>query len=190
MKTIEEIKLKDTVPHSIKDDPNVSAMSEALDVQLQKIAGQVDLPFIYARLDKLPGAILDHLAKQFNVSPWRDYWSETLKRNVIKSVIATKRKRGTLHAVKKCLEGFGSTSDVIPWYEQTPPGIPGTFKISVVMRDNGLTSVESQEDIKQMIDEVKPLTRHYEIIITQALSGGINVCGCFRTITYTKLCNF
>lgn len=190
MKTIEDVKLKDTMPDSIKNDANVAAMSEAIDIQLQSVARNVDLPSIYARLDKLSGTILDHLARQLNVSPWRDTWSENLKRSVIKATIATKRKRGTLYAVKKCLEGMGSPSTVVSWYEQTPIGEPGTFSINVLMRNNGMTSVEMQEDVQRMIDEAKPVSRHYSMTITQVLESGVNIFGCVREFSYTKLCNF
>ena len=92
MKTIEDIKLKDTMPHSISGDANVSAMAEAIDTLLQREGERVDFPAFYSRLDKLHGIVLDHLAKQFNISPWRDYWSENLKINVIKASIAAKRE--------------------------------------------------------------------------------------------------
>ena len=190
MKTIHDVKLKDTMPDSIKTDADITAMSEAIDKQLHDIAEGVDFPGIYARLDRLSSVALDHLAKQFNVSPWRDYWSRDLKSSVIKAAISTKRKRGTLSAVKKCLESMGGSAVVVPWYEQSPEGEPGTFRINIVMRDNGLTSAEAQTDVRQMIDESKPASRHYEMVIEQGLSGGINMCGIVRPAVFTKLCNF
>jgi phage tail P2-like protein len=190
MKTIENVKLKDTLPNSIKDDANISAMSEAIDKQLQSIAKDVDKPTIYANLERLPSVALDHLAFQFNVSPWRDYWDKSLKVSVIITAIANKRIRGTRHAVKKCLESFGGLASIVEWHEQTPPGEPGTFDIAVVMSDKGLTEADIQEDVHRMIKETKPASRHYTMTISQAATGGINLCGCVRPVVFTKICNF
>ena len=79
---------------------------------------------------------------------------------------------------------------VVPWYEQNPPGEPGTFLINVTMRENGLTSAEAQEDVHLMLQGAKPVSRHYEMIIAQAIDGGINVCGYARPMVYAKLTNF
>lgn len=190
MKQIDDVKLKDILPHSIKDDANISAMSEAVDKQLQGIAADVDKPSIYANLQGLPGVALDHLAYQFNVSPWRDYWSKSLKVSVIVTAIANKRIRGTRAAVKECLESFGGLASIVEWHEQNPPGKPGTFDINVTMSSNGLTTAEIQEDVQRMIKETKPASRHYTMTISQAATGGINLTGCIRPVVFSKLTNF
>lgn len=190
MKSTRHVELKDTMPHSIKDDPNVSVAAESIDVQLKKVADASDSPAIYARLNALPTLALDHLAKQFNIYPWRDYWDKKIKTQVITAVIVTKRKKGTMKAVKSCLEAFGGNVYVVPWHEQSPPGDPGTFLINVLMSDNGLTSVEIQEDVYAMIEEAKPKSRHCTMVVGQTIKGGVHICGCVRPVVYTKLCNF
>lgn len=190
MKTIDDVSLLDIMPDSIKGDTNIDASAKSLDVQFQNLAGHVDAPSIYSRFDELPSGVLDHLAQQYNVSPWRDSWPLALKRSVIRANIATKRKRGTLAAVKECLESFGSAVTVIPWYEQEPKGIPGTFIVHIAVSNNGVSMIDAQEDAMQMLNETKPVSRHYEMVMHRAILGGMNVCGCVRAGVFAKIKNF
>lgn len=189
MKIIEDIKLSDTLPDSIARDDKVSAAAGAIDPRLRDIGKQVDLALIYARIDKLSSLALDHLAEQFSVIPWRDDWSVSLKISVIKECIANKRKRGTLKAIMKAVESLGSAVYITPWYEQDPPGTPGTFNIVATYFDGAKSGEEAQEDVIRAIEYAKPFSRHFSLTMMKPLKGGISVYGCIRPVTVTKIHN-
>lgn len=190
MKTLADITLNDTLPNSIAKDSKVAAAGQSIDPHLNTIGGQIDLPMLYARINKLPGDILDHLATQYRVTPYRDHWNVALKRSAIIANIRNKRKRGTLSAVKKAVEALGSAVYITPWHEQTPKGTPGTFNITATYFDSATSDEEAQEDVIRAINDAKPYTRHFTLIMQNAVAGGINVCGVIRPVTVSKLYNF
>lgn len=189
MKTVVDIKLEDTLPRSISSDKKVSAAAAAIDPHLQFIGKAINTPMIYLYLAKLSSVQLDHLAAGFNVTPWRDYWSVALKRSAIIANFDNKRKRGTLSAVKKAVESLGSAVYITEWHKQTPPGTPGTFRIVATYFDGSTSDEEAQEDVIKAVEDAKPFTRHFELIMAQSAKGGINVYGCIRPMTVVKLHN-
>lgn len=188
MKTVNDIKLKDILPDSISSDKNVSAAAEALDPQFKLIADNVEIPALWTSIDKLPSLALDHLAIQYDVSVWRDSWPINLKRSVLKTAISDKRKKGTRAAVLQAIESIGSAGSIVEWWEQTPKGTPGTFKVYATLgKMEGVLDAEMQEDLFALIDDAKPLSAHYDFILQETLKGGVGVYGCMRALTYAKI---
>lgn len=184
MKTVKDITLADTLPYSIAKDEKVAAAAKAIDPHLRDVGINANKPHIYANIDNISGKILDHIATQYNAKPWRDSWNDALKKSVIKQTIATKRKKGTLYAVKRAVESLGSSVKIVPWYEKTPQGTPGTFTIYVTATE---ITGEMQDDTRTMIDEAKPLSRHYEMILQLKLQSGIGVFCNIRAVTYSRI---
>lgn len=185
MKTIKDVKLRDITPDSIKDDIAVKAISEAVDPEMYFISENVDIPSIYANIDKLSSLALDHLAEQYDVSTWHEKWNVTLKRSVLKNEISAKRKKGTLYAVKEALKSIGSASSVTEWWQTEPKGIPHTFKINVtVSKIDGILDAEMQENIISLIDDAKPKRSHYEFLLSENMGTTFGFYGCIRPITY------
>ena len=188
MKTLDEIKLKDIVPSSIGRDVTVKAAADAIDPQLQFVSERLDAPAIYADIDKLSSTQLDHLAVQYDVATWRDHWNITLKRSVIKTAIADKRKIGTVSAVKGALKSLGSSAKIVEWWQTEPMGTPHTFTIYVTLSEaQGTITDEMQKDVQIMIDAAKPLRSHYEMILVRAISGGIGIYANVRTAVFSRI---
>lgn len=188
MKTIEDIKLKDTMPESLASDEKVSAIAEAIDPHLQRIAKKVDLPSLYTNIDKLPSLALDHLAAQYDVTVWRDSWGLAVKRSVLKTAISDKRIKGTKAAVRKAVESIGGAASIVNWYETEPKGTPYTFKIFVALSEvAGTVTDEQQEDLIRLIDDAKSLRDSYELILQTVLNGGVGTYGCMRVLTVSSI---
>lgn len=188
MKTLEEIKLSDIMPDSINKDVTVTAAADAIDPQLKGISADVDKPGIYSRIDELSSEALDNLAAQYDVAAWRDHWDIAMKRSVIKTAIASKRKVGTVSAVKMALESIGSYSKIVEWWQTKPKGTPHTFTIYVTLSDvQGTVSDEMQNDIQLMIDAAKPLRSHYEMVLTQTLGSEIGIYAEMRSAVYNRV---
>ncbi len=188
MKTIEDVKLIDTLPGSIAKDENVKAVAHALDRPLQAIAKSVDIPAIYASIDKLPSPVLDHLAVSWDATVWRDSWPVELKRSVLKTTISEKRKKGTVKAVKDALASISSAASIVEWWQTEPKGTPHTFTIYATQADiEGTINAEMQEDVIALIDDAKPIRSHYNFVIQNQAKGTINATALVRPVTYAKI---
>ena len=184
MKTIHDNTLKDTTPDSIIKDAQVQACIEAIDRQLKAVAGQVDTPSIYSNIDSLTSLELDHLAQQFDVDVWRDGWNLTVKRNVLKTAIYDKRKKGTLSAVRQAISSLGGSATIVEWWQENPKGEPHTFKINAVLPNiDGYLEADVQEDLLSLVDGAKPLRSHYSFVLNKSLGGSMGATGFLRAIT-------
>lgn len=181
MKNLENVTLGDILPDSIAKDKQVSAAAQAIDPQLRLLALNVDVPAIYASIDKLTSSQLDHIAVQYDLDVWRDSWPVTLKRSILKTAIPIKRKVGTVGAVKDALASIGSAATIIEWWQTEPKGEPHTFTIYATQSEiEGTIDEEMQADLMAMIDDAKPLRSHYKFVMQNQSKTGINVFACVR----------
>lgn len=186
MKDLDNISLLDIMPDSIAGDGDVKAAAAAIDKQLRAVSGATDAPAIYANLDNLTGAILDSLAVQYDVTVWRDTWADSIKRNVLKTAISDKRKKGSVYAVKNALASLGAAASISEWFEYN--GEPHTFKIYVAQSEiPGHVASEVQEDVISLVDDAKPVRSHYDLIVQQPITGGLNFCGYIRAASYSRV---
>ena len=165
---LEKVVLDDLLPDSIAKDDGVAAAAKAIDPQLQIASGFVDIPSIYVSIDRQSSTALDHLATQYDVSVWRDTWPLAVKRSVLKTAIADKRRKGTVEAVKQALASVSSAA--------------------VIQADvEGTIDVEMQEDIVSLVDDAKPLRSHYTLTIQQNAKGGINAAAYLRPLVLAQI---
>ena len=186
-KSLFETPLIDTLPSSIKDDGSVALAANALDPQFVAVADALDRPAIHALIDSMTSEQLDHLARQYDAT-WRDTWSVTLKRNMLKTTIATKQLVGTIHAVREALSVISSIAQITEWWQTTPKGTPHTFLITVTPSDiSGGISADLQADIISQIDFAKPARSLYTLQIQEGLKGTVNCCGVLRAVTTARI---
>ena len=183
MKTIEDISLKDLLPQGIGADAAVQAAAQSLDPHLRKIGTGADAVAIYANMDALTHKMLDALAVQFDATNWKDSWSRNLRISVLKTVIANKRKVGTLKAVRDAIESFGNSAQIVEWFNETPQGEPHTFKIYLLYGGN---QTEVTDDISRAINLAKPARSHYTIIAIEELKNGIISGGAMTAISHVR----
>lgn len=188
MKTLEDIKLRDILSDGIRRDANVLACADAIDPELQAVARAADTSAIFANIDRLTSAQLDHIAYGFDSAVWRDSWPVTLKRSMLRKIIKEKRLRGTVSAVRDALSAVQSYAKIVEWWQMTPKGTPHTFKIYVTQTDvGGVVTADMQNDIIALIDDAKPLRSHYDLTIQRAVSGGMGVKAVARAATFSRL---
>jgi phage tail P2-like protein len=125
LKTVDVLALQ---TKHMQQDEAVRGYSAALTPQVRKLAGEIGLASIYARIDQLPEAVLDILAWQFNVL-WYDI-SETIeaKRQAIKQSIDIHRIKGTPAAIERVIEIYFGDGQVEEWFQYG--GTPGHFRIT------------------------------------------------------------
>ena len=190
MKTLDDIRLSDVLPDSIAKDKKVSAAATAIDPYLAAVAAARELPAIYASLSRLTGVQLDHIAKQWDVSVWRETWTDDVKRSVLSTAIIDKRKKGTVSAVKGALASISSIATIREWWQEEPKGTPHTFTVYATLSDiDGSLDAETQEDLLALIDDNKPVRSHYEFVLQHMARGQIGFAGAVRPLVFAKLYN-
>ncbi|ECK6620232.1 phage tail protein I [Salmonella enterica subsp. enterica serovar Teko] len=189
MVDISDISLLDVLPQNLAQNPDVIAMSKAIDDELHAINNLIPKTTIYGLIDGLESAVLDHLAWQWNSDTWRDNWPVSLKRSVFKSIIRTKRIKGTRAAVEDVVSSLGGVVDIKEWFEQSPRGEPYTASIvaSINSFDGAVPSKEMLDDVIRSIKYAKSARTLYSFSQEANISSSIGIAGGLQSVSYVRL---
>lgn len=189
MVDISDISLLDVLPQNLAQNPDVIAMSKAIDDELHAINKLIPKTTIYGLIDGLESAVLDHLAWQWNSDTWRDNWPVSLKRSVFKSIIRTKRIKGTRAAVEDVVSSLGGVVDIKEWFEQSPRGEPYTASIvaSINSFDGAVPSKEMLDDVIRSIKCAKSARTLYSFSQAANISSSIGIAGGLQSVSYVRL---
>ena len=191
MKSLSDTKLTDILPPNLAADNDIRAKAVAFDAQFGRLVGSIEQPAIYMRIDELSSLQLDHLAVQYDVSPWRESWPVTMKRNVIRATYMTLCKRGTVESVKIAVEALGSAVQIVEWWQMEPKGAPHTFKVVANLGSfDGVLSSDLQNDVMALIDNAKPVRAHYTLELREALEGGVGTTGLMESSVVARISDF
>ncbi|PMQ18440.1 phage tail protein I [Janthinobacterium sp. AD80] len=139
--------------------PNTSALERAIAVACAEL---VNVPVPLRDLwnaDRCPVNLLPFLAWACSVDRWDDAWPESIKRGTIKASYFIHKHKGTIAAVRRVVESLGYLIRITEWWQTTPPGVPGTFRLDVGVLDTGITDAMFQE-MERLIADAKPVSRH------------------------------
>lgn len=185
---LENIKLLELLPESINKDETVKAIAKAIEPTFQKLAREVDTPILWTNIDKMTSVQLDHLAVMFDLQVWRDQWPLSLKRSVLKSAFVSKRRTGTVAAVRDALASLGSASRIVEWWQTEPKGEPHTFEVVATLSNiDGTLTDEIQEDLLLMIRDSKPARSHFTFTLSLAQAGGIGFYAYARPMVVSRV---
>ena len=189
MRTLADITIKDLLPINLSRDERVGAASIAVDPQLNTAAFEVPTVYVYSRLDELTGEQIDHLAVQFHVAAWDSSWSRERKLAIIKATVETKRKRGTVQAVKDAVASFLNPFEITEWWQTEPKGAPFSFDVRVPLDDIGrFLSAEDQLTLSELIYEAKSIRSHGSITLKKNFESSLSISkGAMRTCVYKRL---
>lgn len=132
----------------------------------------IELPFnLIWDADNCPADYLPFLAYAWSVDEWNDAWSVESQRAVIKNSVWVHQRKGTLGAIKRALAVIDYDTTVVEWFDQKPPGQPGTFSIEAHPLNGIIT--DSVRQIRAVIDAVKRLSAHYQISFGTTITASI-----------------
>lgn len=155
-----------TLPSVLAGDAGMMPLGETAAEVLMLMWAQVDLPSIYSRIDELPEALLDILAKDFKVD-WYNYnHSIEIKRAVIKDSFYVHKHLGTVGAVKRALSDIWPSCSLEEWFEYG--GEPYHFRVSIA--DNDFTG-DKHEQAAKAIAMTKNVRSWLDGIYTQTISN-------------------
>jgi len=139
--------------------PNSSSL-ERLAAEALASLGEVPVPLRdLADPDRCPEALLPYLAWARSVDRWDSGWSLETKRQVIKSAYFVHAHKGTIGALRRVVEPLGYLIRVREWWQESPTGTPGTFRLDVGVLDSGITEA-MYDAMSLLIDDARPVGRH------------------------------
>lgn len=130
-----------------------------------------------------PAALLPWLAWALHVDDWDSGWSERQKRNVIAASFIVHKLKGTVGAVKRVANSFGTTVLIQEWWQTTPQGAPHTFTATFSIPT---AVVEQQESIVAAITAAKPARSAMTAQVVNTLQANVGVPGFVRLATFDR----
>lgn len=114
-----------------------------------------------------PAALLPWLAWALSIDTWSPDWPEPTKRARIALAIAIQRKKGTRAAIEAVVSVFGGAITIREWWQQTPPGTPHTFNVTLSLGSvNGAPAPAALiDDVVEEIRRAKPARSHFDFLL-------------------------
>ena len=147
------------LPRVIDEDENLHALAYAISRALAAHLADLPLEEIYTRIDALPEALLDILAKDFKIDWYGFDYPIEIKREQIKTNYYVHRHLGTYGAVRRAISTIYPRSILEEWFEYG--GNPYFFRI-VIDVTNGQTADLSHDEIVRAVNLYKSLRSHLE----------------------------
>ena len=110
---------------------------------------------------KCPAAFLPFLAWSVSADNWNTHDTDDKKRLYIENSVWLHKRKGTVGALKRALSLFGASVSILEWWQQSPKAAPHTFTISISLGGEVATTVTALDNLKAIIDNVKPVRSHY-----------------------------
>lgn len=133
-----------------------------------------------------PAPLLPWLAWALSVDSWDDAWSEAQKRAVIAASYQVHRKKGTLGAVQAALDALAVSAEVVEWWQETPRGVPGTFRVDVDTEGVGMADSFAQS-IERQVVTVKPVRAHFTVRLVAKARPSFFVGSAYQDIITTTI---
>lgn len=155
-------------------------MPSAFDALLETMGARLDalptdMPAIVSNPQTCPEPLLKHLALSRGVRRFDSNWPENVRRQVIKDTPALLVTAGTRASIEKALSAFATTVLIEEWWEQSPPGDPGTATATVLIGSDLGTDEQAQATIAQIISDWSRASLHWTIIVGVAGADSIAV---------------
>lgn len=136
---IRSASLLDFVPESIASDPEIIALSLAIDPELRDIGAAIIEATILPRIAQLDDPILNELAWAFDLNSLQIWDSATTegKRALLVNIFAIRKKSGTRFAVRRVFDLMSVTGIVVEWWEESAPA--HTYRLRLFVDEVGIT---------------------------------------------------
>ena len=136
---LRDASLLDFVPESIASDPEIIAISRAIDPELRSVGAAIIEALILPRIAQLDDPVLNELAWAFNLNNFQIWDSATTegKRALLANIFAIRKKSGTRFAVRRIFDLLSVTGTLIEWWEEHAD--PFTYRIRILIDSVGVT---------------------------------------------------
>lgn len=151
-----------TFPVSLRENPSVAALGNVTAEVLARRPEEIGRISIYPRIDELPEALLDILARDFKVDWWDADCSLEQKRRLLKSSWRVHKKLGTKAAVETAASAVYPYARVQEWFEYG--GEPYRFRLDVDLPQD-IWTPERHRRLMWQLQYYKSLRSHLDKVI-------------------------
>lgn len=150
--------LTDIMPGNISRNPEVKALSHALQQACQLLYRYSQRLYIYSDLDEQPEDVIDLLASELRTQYYRGALDLGTKRQLVKNTLTWYMGAGTPQAVEELVAAVFGEGEVQEWHEYGDE--PYYFKILT----NAVLTPEANDFFNTMIQRVKNTRSHLRAI--------------------------
>lgn len=165
MNNLQDYVLVDLLPQSLKGDPFVVALAEAVEKELKEAYREAEKLANLHDIDNLPEPVLDYLLCQLHVTFDEGAGlAATIeeKRRLVKHAYALHRMKGTKRALEMVLDLLDMRGRIVEWFEYG--GEPYHFRIELLEITNKGLSDESLSLLDKLIEAYKNKRSWLEVI--------------------------
>lgn len=156
MNSIRDQVVVNLLPQSLKSDPFVVALAEAVEKELKEAYREAERLANFMDVDNLPESVLDHLLWYFHITYDEGAGlANTIeeKRRLVKNAIKIHRIKGTKKALEMVLEMLDMRGRITEWFEYG--GEPYHFRVELLEITNKGLSDDSLALLDRLIEAYK-----------------------------------
>lgn len=183
MTKFDESSIEEILPANFKNEPEVRAISYAIQQQIRRLSAKMKAARVYVAIDEMENEALDLLALELG----SQYYEESLgiqeKREIVKNTLNWYMKSGTVSAVKELIEAVFGEGRVTEWFDfPAEEQVPGMFDVET---ESTLTEDVLQE-ISEKIEKIKNVRSHLRYVKTiRRAKGNMKIGGMISS--YVKI---
>ncbi len=136
------LSLIDFLPESIASDPEIIALSLAIDPELRDVGAAIIEAIILPRIADVSAEVLEELGWAFRLNELQlwDAATTSAKRNLLVEIFAIRKKSGTRFAVRRVFDLVSVVGEVIEWWEEN--AAPYTYRLRLFVDEVELTLLQ------------------------------------------------
>lgn len=187
MSNREDVQIIEFIPDNLREDSEVSTISEVLQPQFDTVAEALPGIQIYKNIDLLPEPILRMLAVENRVYKYEWQLAQTIeaKRDLVKNSFELNQRRGTTWSVERVFSLLGINASLQEWWEYG--GSPYQFKIDLFDTTGRTINAETQSTLARLVDYYKPLRSSYMLTVGIQGEGILGFQGSVRFVNHRRL---
>lgn len=204
MVNIYAVQLQDLLPESLKQDPDIVGIAEAITQELQAISQETIKCVLLSRINDLSEPVLDGLAWHFHVDFYDTSLGVTQKRELVKNSLPWHKRKGTPAVIEELVTSVFSESKVQEWFQYE--GQPYHFRVVFVPSNvhSALKGFTHQQLSQYTHQQITNEEQHDTLIaeVTKAINSVKNVRSVFdgfivygthdslRSLTHEQMNNY
>lgn len=136
-----------------------------------------------------PEDLLPWLAWALGVDTWKSYWPLNIRRSMLRTAVANKRRQGTAKSVRSVVQAFGAGVALREGFNNPSGAAPHSFDIVISAATMGGEPITAdfQQDIINEVTRAKPARSFFTVSAAVQTSSQIGLVNAARAALYHRL---
>lgn len=153
MTELKDSRFTELLPSDLKSDPETQAFAYAVSKQIAHLIHYADAACLYISIDSVPEPVLDLLAVELRTPFYKQTYSISVKRVLVKESLIFYDQMGTPAAVNRIIEAIFGDGHIEEWWNYN--GLPHHFR-AIANTDTPL--IEADQEFRDVVGSVKRLS--------------------------------